>query len=714
MEQPNRRAAIYLKASWLLFPALVAVRIVLAALPLPWRVEMVLSDVLTYFLPMVLSIALAASASARGRIEIDEGRRFWRLLAVAIAVLLVSEIHFTYYTVAVDPAGPAYASFERLLHLVAIGIVFSLLVRTTRFRFLPLTQRLSFYLDVAAAVAVVWPLPFAFWVYPLIKGLPGGGIPTAAVAAAYSLFGLVMMAFTTLVAFGRRVHGRALWERVLALALWLYGLSLALSPVFLPALLTRPPSGSGWLTLAYGLGMSVLVVALVHRLFGENGALLPEPWPLPLVLSPRTLRYYPVVTAAALPALGFAALTVRHDQTAASFSHVTWLLATLLALRSWISSVERSAERRRLAEDSQTGLLLREVLDRRMTEVVEFSTEAGVESSFIVFDARRSRPLRARGLTRDALALAVAHLIVDLLPEGCEAFHVTSSRFAVILEGSGPEDAARYALKVCIAATKDRKLAGPQGASLRAGISCFPRDGVNPDMLLASAEVAASAAHAFDDRPVVVYGDDISALPMEERDSRERMHVQRRTVRALAQAVDARDPATRDHSSNVAELATGLARVLGLPDERVQVIGLGALMHDVGKIGIRDEVLLSGERLPKEARAEIEQHSVLGERILAPARLDEVLPLVRWHHERWDGDGYPDGLSGEEIPIEARIVGVCDAFETMTRGRPYEPARSVDDALDEIEACAGTQFDPAVASAFIRMVRALMRPVGKA
>jgi HD-GYP domain-containing protein (c-di-GMP phosphodiesterase class II) len=196
-----------------------------------------------------------------------------------------------------------------------------------------------------------------------------------------------------------------------------------------------------------------------------------------------------------------------------------------------------------------------------------------------------------------------------------------------------------------------------------------------------------------------------------ERLARARRRSHRATVRALAAVVDARDPATKHHSENVAELAMSLAQVLGLTESQVRIVELASQMHDVGKIGIRDDVLLKPSALTAEERVHVEEHPTLGERILMPAQLDEILPAVRHHHERWDGTGYPDRLRGIEIPIEARLLSVCDAFEAMTTTRTYRVGLSLEEAVAEIEACAGTQFDPDVAAAFARMVTKLQGPV---
>ncbi len=178
------------------------------------------------------------------------------------------------------------------------------------------------------------------------------------------------------------------------------------------------------------------------------------------------------------------------------------------------------------------------------------------------------------------------------------------------------------------------------------------------------------------------------------------------TIHSLAQALEARDAYTRGHSERVARLAVALAKAMSLPEKEISLIEHAALLHDIGKIGIRDEILNKPGSLDPEDRRAIEQHPLLGDTILEPLRfLEQVQGLVRHHHERYDGTGYPDGLAGDAIPLPARIVAVADAFDAMTSRRPYRKAMSVEHALRELQENAGTQFDPEVVRVFVRLVR---------
>ena len=176
------------------------------------------------------------------------------------------------------------------------------------------------------------------------------------------------------------------------------------------------------------------------------------------------------------------------------------------------------------------------------------------------------------------------------------------------------------------------------------------------------------------------------------------------TITALAGAVDKRDPYTSKHSWRVKEIAGDIGREMRLGEADLEALEWGGLLHDVGKIGVPDNVLLKQERLNREERMIMNAHPVLGAQIIAPVtRLSRELPIIRHHHEWYNGSGYPDRLIGDEIPLLARILHVADAFEAMTAQRPYRmtPLTS-EQALGELRKFAGVQFDPKVVDAFVR------------
>jgi putative two-component system response regulator len=181
------------------------------------------------------------------------------------------------------------------------------------------------------------------------------------------------------------------------------------------------------------------------------------------------------------------------------------------------------------------------------------------------------------------------------------------------------------------------------------------------------------------------------------------------SIQSLAEALELKDPYTRGHSVRVSYYSSAIARAIGLDGEMVRQIELGGHVHDIGKIGVRETVLNKRERLSPDEYEHIMTHPVLGWRILSPLLREtpHALNIVRSHHERLDGLGVPDGLAGEDIPIEARIAAAADALDAMTSDRPYRPSEmTLEMALAEIRRCSGTQFDPAVVDALMAAAKA--------
>lgn len=182
-------------------------------------------------------------------------------------------------------------------------------------------------------------------------------------------------------------------------------------------------------------------------------------------------------------------------------------------------------------------------------------------------------------------------------------------------------------------------------------------------------------------------------------------------VQALVFALEASDPFTRGHSQRVADLALATALHMGLAGEQAAHIHVAGLLHDVGKVAIRDSVLLKPGPLTPEERAHVQTHPVEGARILRPLMPDsDVVSFVKHHHESYDGRGYPDGLPGLQIPLGARILAVADAYDAMTSQRPYRPPFKKAKANRELARCAGSQFDPEALSAFRRALRSKAPP----
>ncbi len=175
------------------------------------------------------------------------------------------------------------------------------------------------------------------------------------------------------------------------------------------------------------------------------------------------------------------------------------------------------------------------------------------------------------------------------------------------------------------------------------------------------------------------------------------------TINALIRVIDAKDHYTEDHSLNVSRIADEICKELGLAPAKTETIRQACKLHDLGKVGIKDSILLKPGKLTPEEWQEIKQHPILGAEIIRPLTfLSDVAVLIRQDHERWDGCGYPDGLKGDEIDIGSRIIMLADAYDAMTSGRPYKKFMAKLDAIEEIKRNAGTQFDPQLVEVFLK------------
>lgn len=279
----------------------------------------------------------------------------------------------------------------------------------------------------------------------------------------------------------------------------------------------------------------------------------------------------------------------------------------------------------------------------------------------------------------DALLRRLGTRLAEVLPEGGTAYRLGGDEFCALVPLAGVDTEA---LVHAAAAALDE--AG-EGFTIRASLGAV--------FLPEEAATVPEALRVADRR-----------LYANKRGRRASADGQAQS--ALLQAIQEREPGLQDHVEGVVTLAVEVARRVGLDAVAVEEVGRAAALHDVGKLAVPDAILRKPGPLSPSETALMRAHTLVGERILAAApALGGVSRLVRSSHERWDGAGYPDGLAGEDIPLGARIVAVCDAFDAMTSDRCYRSARPVDEALAEIVRCAGTQFDPRVAAVLGEVVR---------
>jgi diguanylate cyclase (GGDEF)-like protein len=290
--------------------------------------------------------------------------------------------------------------------------------------------------------------------------------------------------------------------------------------------------------------------------------------------------------------------------------------------------------------------------------------------------------------------------IATRLRQGGEAFRLGGDEFALLLADHDESTALTAAESIVERiSTVDFDHIGQ--VTVSAGLATFPVQGHGRDELIRLADSAMYWAKEHGKNRVRVYRPDIVELAELKRLAAGPDKAARyRAAASLAKAVDARDTYTGHHSERVTELAARVAVRVGLDAEQVELTRLAASLHDLGKLAIPEELLQKAGTLTDSERLVLERHPQIGFRMLDSLGVDLIAHLVLHHHERWDGAGYPDGLSGEQIPLGSRIIFVTDAYDAMTSDRLYRPKRSSRAALAELERCAGSQFDPGIVAAF--------------
>jgi diguanylate cyclase (GGDEF)-like protein len=362
--------------------------------------------------------------------------------------------------------------------------------------------------------------------------------------------------------------------------------------------------------------------------------------------------------------------------------------------------------------DELTGLLNRRGFHELFETELERARRSGQPLSLIVGDLDHFKALNDRfGHAAGDRALEQLALILDTAKRRIDAAaRIGGEEFAVILPDSD-HHAAYILAERMRREVRETFMYEPYELTISLGVATFPLHGGDVESLVAQADDALYAAKALGRDRSVVWGEDVDSQVLAEAgvaSARSERHAA--TMRALAEVVDARGSGTGagaaggSHSHAVSRYAGAIARELALPPESIERVRFGGIVHDVGKIGVPDAVLRKPGWLSAEDWHEVRRHPEIGARILAGARLGEVSEWVLAHHERPDGTGYPAGLAGSQIPVEARILAVADAYEAMTSPRVYRAALTAEQARAELVRGSGTQFDARVVEAFLRVL----------
>jgi diguanylate cyclase (GGDEF)-like protein/putative nucleotidyltransferase with HDIG domain len=374
------------------------------------------------------------------------------------------------------------------------------------------------------------------------------------------------------------------------------------------------------------------------------------------------------------------------------------LVGPLLAIQLYQRALLRALRAVRLAlTDPLTGLGNHRHFHERLERELEHALRYGRPLAICLVDVDDFKGINDR-FGHPAGDRVLASVATRLRQTG-EAFRLGGDEFAVLLPGYEEHEALTAAESIIDRiGTLDLEQMGP--VTVSAGVAVAPAHARNRDELLRLVDGALYWAKEYGKNQARGYRPDVVELAELKRlasggDRAARL----RAAASLARAVDARDVYTGFHSQRVAQLAVSIAGRLGLDREQVELIRLAAGLHDLGKLALPEDLLRKPGPLTPPERLVLERHAQIGFRMLESLGIDPVADWVLHHHERWDGTGYPDGLAGGEIPLGARIIFVADAYDAMTSDRVYRARRSEAEALAELAACAGSQFDPRVVAA---------------
>jgi two-component system cell cycle response regulator len=602
------------------------------------------------------------SCLVRGSV-VREERVAWLVLGAGLVMDAAGEI---YYSIAFGNSGtppvPSLADLFYLLYYPATYIALVMLVRGRVHRFSPST-----WLDGGIAAATSTAVIAALFFEPILRGATHGSVAAVATNLAYPVGDMLLLA----IIFG-----------VFALSGW------------------QP--GRRWLVLSGGLALTA--IADTTYLYASTqgtyrvGGILDSMWvaaalcigfaawqPLPttrkLHLDGRRLLVIPCffgLTAVGVLFYG----GVHHVATAglvcAATAVVLMILRGAWMFKENVGLLERS--RHEAVTDALTGIgnrrKLNDELDRALAEGA-----ASPWAVLVMFDLDGFKLYNDNfgHMAGDTLLAHFGRQLAASVEQGDEVYRLGGDEFCVLLRGASADVQGR--VESCRAAL----LAAGEGFAVTAsfGQVSLPDEADTPTLALRIA----------DDRMYAQKGS-------------RRGSARQQTHDVLLGLLREREPELHDHLREVGRLAVAVGRRLGMDAEQLDELSRAAELHDIGKAAIPDGILKKRGPLDEQEMAFMRRHTLIGERILATApALAPVAGLVRSSHERWDGSGYPDQIAGEAIPLGARIVAVCDAFDAITSDRPYARARTVQEALAELRQSAGSQFDPAVVDAFQRAWR---------
>lgn len=646
--------------------------------------------------------ATFSSAAAWVSVSHTVEQRVWSQMSVAAWALFASEAAISYGAIT-DGLSPWWGVFFDVINASAVVLFLGSAVAASGLSKVGSLRATRLTIDAVALATITFAL-----LVKLLERSPafGDGGSVLLRVAAYLTVAVGVLAIDLAVG-GWAAETRGAWSLELTAGLAVFAVAIALWALSgVPVSLAAPDGGV--LALAASLSFLIayyllFVAAFFHMLRTESPV-------RPRVVRSWTTMQSPapgIVVSSMLLAgivwLGYSLVTTPAEGPTKVVSLVSLLIVVFAMVAHTVLESEETArlvERSRV--DHVSGMPGPGALSEGLAPLIEEARLSGRPCVVMVVDSDDfARINAAKGFRYgDRLLKDIARSITRVVGSSRAVYRLSGDEFLV----AGGIDDARTADLLARAILSAVRVAGTADSlTASIGYALCPQDGETQDDLIRKADRAKVWVKRHGKNQAVAYEDRLGdALGIEQRLSDDE-DTRRTMVRALCSATDARDPANRHHSRNVASLSRLMAEDLGLDDEHVRRVEMAAVLHDVGKIALPDQ-MLGGKTLTVRERRSSVEHSALGERLTEPLGIPGVSSWIRAHHERWDGNGYPDGVKGEEIPLEARIIALADAYDSMTAGTRYGAPLSKAGALQEIDLGIGSRFDPDLAERFIRLV----------
>lgn len=658
-----------------------------------------------YMAPPVLATAFCGAAALACQPKTRE-RLVWTLLCTMAALLSFYEGVLGAYAIDGATPGSALLRATEVAGVFGTAALVAALVVAGRLDLLERKRATRMFIDVVALFALFTSVLYGTWIRRMIADSPAVHASQDAVRySVYAAAGLtILIAVVIAVVFVDRTRLQT-WELAVLAAAGAYAFGVVLWPVTAVADFQSgsPLSDEAMPGIAYFIGYYLLFVAGLLRSRGHNrpsGPYAPgEP-----VANVWTHMAAVTVVGLSVPWLALAAIGApKGSPDEAVYLAVVVIASIAVVLRSVAATAEVDEAAAASRRDLLTGMADAESYEIAVAAAVGRARRDGAPVSLILIDLDDFAELNARegSRTGDRVLVMVARAVQEVCGASATAFRTGGDEFAVLVERVDHQGAEQLA---SVLGEAVRNAAPAEKVTASIGFASAPRDAGDFESLSWHAERAKMWAKVRGkDRAI---GFDMALAGSESVmaiSSRLSGAPQMDVARALAAATDARDPSNFYHSRNVAALARLLAEDVGLEREHVSRIEVAALLHDAGKIALPDDMLgrVGAKGTLREAARE---HSELGQLLVESLRIEGVASWVRSHHERWDGTGYPDGLAGEDIPIEARMIALADAFDAMASGKRYGSPTSKGAALQEIDQGMGVRFDPVLAERFIDVV----------